>query len=158
MATIKKVGIYLDTKGGNSAGGSKFPENGDDSQKKRGRPYTDLSGYRTILVIATSDGTSYFPLDVDVFLNGWFSPSRRGEYHSPYRRIDGAIDALARDAGGYLDTDVQQALREFCITPTFLRNYSKTNSHRIKWAQRKRGGQGGDRRSEAFLAKSGYSI
>lgn len=150
MATIKKVGIYLDTKSGNCGGAPNF-------HRKRGE-CLDLSAFKTILVIATSDGTSYFPLDVDSFLNGWFSPSRRGDHYSQYRKIEGAIDALYRDAGGYLDTDVQQALREFSVTPTFLRNYSKTNSHRIKWAQRKRGGQGGDRRSEAFLTRGCYSI
>jgi len=86
-----------------------------------------------MLVVRCSDGTCYWPFPISDMLNGW-----------PVARERGFLDYS--NARTIVPERVEDAIRMFSITPTFLSRARNSSRHRVKWATKRKGGWGGRRK------------
>lgn len=102
-----------------------------------------------ILVIRThSKGTLYFSFTLRDFLLGYDQeiPNQRPDRTPVRMRSAGVVQRLQTISGSPLDPYVCQALMDYAITPSFLDRCGNSKPKRVKWAERRKGGWGGNRR------------
>lgn len=90
------------------------------------------------LRIRTREGTICWKVDIDEFMNGWFSLEEDNRKRVHRARWNGYIDEWERRHGREMPREVREAVSGWMLVPSTLERVGKRRGHGVEWLMRRK--------------------